>query len=363
MDKLINDPEGIHKILQSLFTRLPVVILSESRPLPVRVVGLKDSFRIVVTLPPGIPAEQNRRLFLIHNNHRFAAFCTVELHNPANGVELLFTSAIEVTIAQRTEKRIHVDASSGFQITLTNIINQYKVRKAIGFADKKIDGIVKKHTKLLKETYPLSNIFFSDKMDNRLRLMYNFDQPIYILDRYARSDGSGGFQFLAFSEYQKLIAVNNLESGIVSEISIMIRYKGYTPLGYVQILSEKELSIDDFNSANITANAISKEIIASGFFQESKEKCNVDNVSAQGVGFFHHQSIFFSRSFAVGETILFDISFSPESKGTFRAVIRNITNTDKMFRIGCEFFNLNEREENMIQTYVNSKDNSKENQS
>lgn len=301
MDKLINDPEGIHKILQSLFTRLPVVILSESRPLPVRVVGLKDSFRIVVTLPPGIPAEQNRRLFLIHNNHRFAAFCTVELHNPANGVELLFTSAIEVTIAQRTEKRIHVDASSGFQITLTNIINQYKVRKAIGFADKKIDGIVKKHAKLLKETYPLSNIFFSDKMDNRLRLMYNFDQPIYILDRYARSDGSGGFQFLAFSEYQKLIAVNNLESGIVSEISIMIRYKGYTPLGYVQILSEKELSIDDFNSANITANAISKEIIASGFFQESKEKCNVDNVSAQGVGFFHHQSIFFPEALRWGK--------------------------------------------------------------
>lgn len=354
MDKFINDAEGIHKILQSLFTRLPVVILVDNRPLPVRVAGLKDSFRIVVTLPPGTPNEQSRKLFLVHNNHRFAAFCTVELHNPSNSVELLLTSAIKVTIAQRTEKRVHIDSTS--QITLTNIINQYKVRKAVGFADKKIDGIVKKHAKLLKETYPLSSIFFSDKMDNRLRLMYNFDKPIYILDRYAKSDGSAGFQFLTFSEYQKLIAVNNLESGIVSEISIMIRYKGDTPLGYVQILSDKELSASDFNTANITANSISKEIIASGFFQESKEKCNVDNISMQGVGFFHHQSIFFSRSFAVGETILFDINFSAESKGTFRAVIRNITNTDKMFRIGCEFFNLNEREENMIQTYIDSKE-------
>lgn len=143
MDKLINDPEGIHKILQSLFTRLPVVILADNRPLPVRVAGLKDAFRIVVTFPLGTPSEQNRKLFLVHNNHRFAAFCTVELHNPANGVELLLTSAIQVTIAQRTENRVHIDSSSGFQISLTNIINQYKVRKAIGFADKKIDGIVK----------------------------------------------------------------------------------------------------------------------------------------------------------------------------------------------------------------------------
>lgn len=115
--------------------------------------------------------------------------------------------------------------------------------------------------------------------------MYNFDKPIYILDRYAKSDGSAGFQFLTFSEYQKLIAVNNLESGIVSEISIMIRYKGYTPLGYVQILSDKELSASDFNTANITANSISKEIIASGF-SRIQEKCNVDNISMQGVGFF-----------------------------------------------------------------------------
>ncbi|PJZ55811.1 PilZ domain-containing protein [Leptospira barantonii] len=357
MDKIINDPEGIHKILLSLFTRLPVVILVNNRPLPVRVVGLKDTVRIVVTLPPGTPAEQNRKLFLVHNNHRFAALFNVEMHNAANGVELLLATAIQVTVAQRTEERIHVDSSQvGSQITLTNIINQSNLRKTLGFADKKIDEIVKKHAKQMKETYPHSNIFFSDRMDNRLRLMYNFDQPIYVVDRNSKGDGSGGFQFLPFPEYQKLIAVNKLENGIISEISIMIRYKGYTPLGYVQVLADKELTTNDFNSANIAANAVSKEVIASGFFQESKERCNVDNISMQGVGFFHPQSIFFSRSFAVGETILFDLNLSAESKGTFRAVIRNINNTDKMFRIGCEFFNLNEREENMIQTYVDSKE-------
>ncbi|MCG6193912.1 PilZ domain-containing protein [Leptospira sp. FAT2] len=357
MDKIINDPEGIHKILQSLFTRLPVVILVDNRPLPVRVVGLKDAVRIVVTLPPGTPTEAHRKLFLVHNNHRFAALFTVEMHNPANGVELLLATAIQVTVAQRTEERIHVDASAnGSQISLTNIINQGNLRKTLGFADKKIDEIVKKHAKQLRETYPHSSVFFSDRMDNRLRLMYNFDQAIYVLDRNSRGDGSAGFQFLPFPEYQKLIAVNKLDPGIISEISIMIRYKGYTPLGYVQILSDKELGTNDFNAANIAANAVSKEVIASGFFQESKEKCNVDNISMQGVGFFHPQSIFFSRSFTVGETILFDLNLSAENKGTFRAVIRNINNTDKMFRIGCEFFNLNEREENMIQTYVDSKE-------
>ncbi|RHX84448.1 PilZ domain-containing protein [Leptospira stimsonii] len=356
MDKFINDPEGIHKILQSLFTRLPVAIIVGNRPLPVRVVGLKDAIRIVVTLPPGTGSEPNRKLYLVHNNHRFAANFAVEMHNPSNGVELLLATSIQVTTAQRTEERISVDSSSGFQSTLTNIINQGNIRKTLAFADKKIDEIIKKHAKLLREKYPNSTIFFSDRMDNRLRLMYNFDQSIYVLNRYSKGDGSGGFQFLPFPEYQKLISVNKLESGITSEVSIMIRYKGYTPLGYVQILSEKELNTNDFNAANISASAVAKDVIASGFFQESKEKCTVDNISLQGLGFFHPQSIFFSRSFTVGETILFDLTLSAENKGTFRAVIRNINNTDKMFRIGCEFFNLNEKEELMIQNYIDSKE-------
>ncbi|TGK31527.1 PilZ domain-containing protein [Leptospira gomenensis] len=356
MDKIINDPEAIHKILQSLFTKLPVAILVNGRPFPARVAGLKDAVRIVVTLPSGTEPEPSRTLFLIHNHHRFAANFKVEMHNPSNGVELLQANSIHVSTAQRAEQRIHVDPSANGKTSLTNIINQTNLRKTLGFADKKIDEIVKKHAKQLRDNYPFSGIFFSDRMDNRLRLMYNFDQPIFVSDRTSRGDGSGGPQFLPFSEYLKLISVNKLEARITSEISIMIRYKGYTPLGYIQILSEKELTTNDFNSANIAANAVSKEIIASGFFQESKEKCAVDNISLQGLGFFHPQSIFFSRSFTVGETILFDLNLDAERKGTFRAVIRNINNTDKTFRIGCEFFNLNEREENMIQTYVDSKE-------
>ncbi|WP_039947953.1 PilZ domain-containing protein [Leptospira fainei] len=353
MDKTVKEADALGKILQTLFTRLPVSVDIKGRSYPVKVVGIKDNLFLLVSVPGKPTNEKIRILFLTHNYHFFHGVFTVEARNESNGLELLRVQAVKVSEAKRAQGRIEFENANSEPIIIYNIINQQHLRKSLGFVDKSVDEIIQRHSKRIKESYNDSLVYFSDRMDNRLRIMYNFEQSIFIIDRHDRS--SGGVNFVPMEEYLKLISLNKIESRFVSEICVLIRYKNYTPLGYIQVLSEKPMNTEDYNKITLFSAAISRDVIGSGFFQESKEKCQVEDISRNGLGFFHQQSIFFSRSFAVGETLLFDLQLNKELKGTFRAVIRNIANTDKMFRVGCQFFNLNPREEEILNQFVDSK--------
>ncbi|TGK00859.1 PilZ domain-containing protein [Leptospira semungkisensis] len=352
MDKTVQETDALTKILQTLFARLPVSVEIKGRSYPAKVVGIKDGLYILAAIPGKSSGEKTRVLFLTHNNHFFHGIFTVTQRNPSNGLELLRIQAVKVTEAKRAQGRVDLEGGTGEPIFLSNIINQLHLRRSLGFIDKSVEGILQRHAKKMQETYPDSVVYFSDRMDNRLRIMYNFEQSIFVTNRLEKNTGGAGPNFVPIEEYLKLLALNKIESRFISEISVLIRYKNYTPLGYVQVLSERTLDAEDYNKITLFAAAISRDVIASGFFQESKEMCQAEDISRSGLGFFHPQSIFFSRSFAVGEILLFDLQLNKELKGTFRAVIRNITNTDKMFRIGCQFFNLNSREEEILNQFV-----------
>lgn len=354
MDRTVKETEALTKILQTLFARLPVSVEIKGRSYPAKIVGIKDGVYLLASLPGKSDGEKTRILFLTHNNHFFHGVFTVVQRNAGNGLELLRVQAVKVSEAKRAQGRVDLE-NGGEPIILTNIINQLHLRRSLGFIDKIVETILQKHSKKMKETYPDSLIYFSDRMDNRLRILYNFEQSIFVTNRLERSSGGAGQNFVPIEEYLKLLALNKIESRFVSEISVLIRYKNYTPLGYVQVLSDKPMDTEDYNKITLFAAAISRDVINSGFFQESKERCIAEDISRSGLGFFHAQSIFFSRSFAVGEILLFDLQMNQELRGTYRAVIRNITNTDKMFRIGLQFFNLNSKEEEMLNQFVDSR--------
>ncbi|TGK17233.1 PilZ domain-containing protein [Leptospira fluminis] len=353
MDKTVKEADALGKILQTLFARLPVSIDIKGRSYPVKIVGIKDSLYLLVSIPGKPSSEKTRILFLTHNFHFFHGVFTVTGRNANNGLELLRVQAVKVSEAKRSQRRVELESSESDPIIIHNVINQQHLRKSIGFVDKSVEEIIQRHAKKIKESYADSLVYLSDRMDNRLRIMYNFEQSIFVINRHERS--SGGSNFVPMEEYLKLISLNKIESRFVSEICVLIRYKNYTPLGYVQVLSEKSMDTEDYNNITLFSAAISRDVINSGFFQESKEKCIVEDISRMGLGFLHPQSIFFSRSFAVGETLLFDMQMNRELKGTFRGVIRSIVNTDRMFRVGCQFFNLNAREEQLLNQFVDSK--------
>ncbi len=80
----------------------------------------------------------------------------------------------------------------------------------------------------------------------------------------------------------------------------------------------------------------------------------------QGLSFLHPPTRMMNRSFTPGSTVIFDLQFSPSTRNSYRAVIKNIKPTEKLFRLGCQFHPSKAEEMKSLEDYLNSKSESKE---
>lgn len=348
MKKEIIDKEAVRKIVNQLFGKMPVFVRFYNKEFPVKIIGMKPQ-GLIVKLP--VKMDKGPRILSVtHNDHKFLGEFTF-LGGDETGNEILSAVKFSVEEAKREVARVVIpENTENRKLKIINIINQIDVTKAIGFTEKKIENLIQAVDAKLKEDYPESSVYFSARMDNRLRMMYNYDKPIYIVSKFESHTVPA--ECLPYDEYIKIIRLNKIGDQFMSEISVMVRYKGYIPFGYIQVLSETKLTPDDFNKINLLASTFSKGTIKAGIFHESKELCSVNDISLQGLNFMHPQSRFFSKSFGVGETIYFDLMLADVTKGTYRAIIRNIQNTEKDFRVGCQFFNLPKRETDILNEIV-----------
>jgi hypothetical protein len=348
LNKEIRDHAGMLKIIDLLFGRLPVYIIDNQREYPVKIVKLSPKGLVVINNRN--IAGKERVLTLVHNQVKFFAVFSY-LGGDNKGVEILHPICIRLKEANREKNRLSLDGKE-YRLKITNTINQLEIHKAQGFDDTKVEKVIQEFAARLKEKFTNVFIYFAPRLDNRLRLMTNYDKPIYIPDRKVASSVS--FMHFPYDEYVRLINVNKLPDKIISEISVAIKYKGYTPLGYVQILSDTPLPQLSFEAIQKVAEKISDEVINTKVFQESSEICEVKDLSATGLSFLHPQSKFFARTFGLGETILFDLIYPNGKKGSYRAVIKNIKNTEVMFRVGVQFYNLTNQDYQLIENFLQS---------
>jgi len=357
MNKEITDVNAINKIINQLFSAVPVYVKFFEAEYPIKIIMMREK-AVVVKLPVRMDSKE-RILSLTHNNYRFIGeFLLLGGDNLGN--EVLKPLKFRIEEAKRTEERVVIEHNDENDLTINNIMNHLAIGKAMGFSDKRVEAVVKSVQDTLSSKFPHSQLYLSARMDNRLRTMYNFDRSIFVPDRFDQRSVEPGF--LPFEEYVKILRLNSLEERFVSEISAMIKYKGYTPLGYIQVLSEERLDNKAFNTVNLLANTISKGLVSTGMFNESRGKCKVHDLSEQGMSFMHPQSKFFSKAFTVGETIFFDLFKGDELKGTYRAIIRNIKNTETMFRVGCQFYNINHKEAEFLAELVDKQIADEENE-
>lgn len=334
MYKEIVDKAAMFKVMNLLFGRIPVYIVDNNREYPIKVISFKEN-GLIISHNRKIESD-NRILSLTHNGTKFLTSLKY-LGGDAKGYEVLMPVKIILKEAKRQEDRLTLNGESK-KLRILNSLNQNEIHKAQGFDDENVDRIINQFTAKLKTKFDAASIYYSPRVDNRLRLMQNYDKPIFIPNR--REEKSVPRDFFPFEEYIRLIQVAKLEDRFISEISVPIKYKGYTPLGYVQVLGQNPLTNESFDAIKLVANTISKEIINTGIFQESKEVCEVNDLSTTGLSFLHPQSRFFSRSFSMGEIILFELVFPNDEKAIIRALIKNIKNMETNFRVGVEFYNL-----------------------
>ncbi|TGM43190.1 PilZ domain-containing protein [Leptospira levettii] len=347
MDKEIKDPEGILKVITALFGKLPAYIVNSEKEFPVKIIALKNK-ALIINTNLKFPTRE-RILTVVHNGSKFLAHFNLA-GGDGNGIEILTPVKIQIATASRQGTRVEASQIQTGMV-VTNIINVNDVSKAIGFDDKKVDAILLAYRTKLAKAFPLSSIFFAGRMDNRLRLMHHYDKDIFIVDRKEKSTASPAF--FPFDEYLRIFENSKIPDNYISEICVPIKYKGYVHLGYVQVLSEKPLEFEVYKQIQTFANAVSRDIINTGVFQESRDVCQVMDLSMGGISFIHAPSRSFSRSVTLNGTILFDLNLEAGKKVTIRGIIKNIRNQETNFRVGCQFYNLTEKDTETLEDFLN----------
>ncbi|EMY69869.1 PilZ domain-containing protein [Leptospira vanthielii] len=348
MDKEIKDPDGILKVITALFGKLPAYIIYSDKEFPVKIIALKNK-ALIINTNLKFP-NRDRILTVVHNGSKFLAHFIVA-GGDGNGIEILTPVKIQITTASRQGSRVEASQIQTGMV-VSNIINVNDVSKAIGFDDKKVDAILLAYRAKLTKAFPLSSIFFAGRMDNRLRLMHHYDKDIFIVDRKEKSSASA--DFFPFDEYLRIFDSSKIPDTYTSEICVPIKYKGYVHLGYVQVLAEKPLDFEIYKQIQNFSNAVSRDIISTGVFQESRDVCQVMDLSMGGISFIHAPSRSFSRSVTLNGTILFDLNLEEGKRVTIRGIIKNIRNQETNFRVGCQFYNLTEKDLEVLGVFLDA---------
>lgn len=347
MDKEINDIDAIIKVISALFGKLPVHIIHNGKEVSVKIIALKNQSLIISNQLQF--ANKARILTLVHNGSKFITQFLL-IGGDGNGIEVLQPIKISIVPATRQGNRVEVANAASSAMRVTNLINVLDVTKAIGFDDKKVDALLLSYRSKLSKLFPDSSIFFAGRADNRLRMMQHYDKAIFVIDRKNKSTANPAY--LPFDEYLRIFNTSKLPEHLISEIAVPIRYKGYVSMGYVQILSETSLDLEALERINVFSQAVARDIISTGVFQETKENCQVMDLSSGGISFLHAPTRAFSRNVTMNGTIIFDLIMTNEKRATFRGIIKNIRNLETNYRVGCQFYNTNPSNLEILEEYL-----------
>lgn len=352
MEKEILDKENILKIIQTLFVALPVNMIVEKKSVPVHIVAIKPQGLVISKIPERMDSSL-RILTLTNNGSLFIGQFTAV--GGDSQYEILQPLKMNVRLASRNRPRLEI--KNKFNVYITNIINISDISSSLIGDTFSIGNILKTHISKLKVKYEYANIVASDRLDNRARIMYNYNSPVFVPN--AKNESSVSDKFVPYKEYYMLTKGNKSDK-FVGDISVPIKYRNITPIGYVHIMHSEELTVDDFNTVSLTAAAVRRDLVSAEIFSEIKDHCELVDISYDGFAVIYPSNRSFSRIFTQGANILVDIVFTEEQKYTVRAVVRNIKSQEKDFRAGCQFYSQSPEEIQGIVDFLKAQNVSEE---
>lgn len=351
MDKVINDGIQIIDILKTLHRLVPFYLSVEGIKTQIKPISI-SRLGIFTPIPIHLISECDvvRKITLTYNNKKleFQFNSTPTKHRY---IEHFKPINLIISEASREDiDRIKVENDDDETLHLTQIINCNNIHKLLAFESAKIDSVIKKYQSLLHNKFSTAIITLTAKQDARLRLLNKHDKPIFIPN--ISENINPNFEFLSYEEYSKKIVMPGLiDDRFKSEICIVIKYKEYIPIGYLQVNHKDILPAPSFDFVKAITNRLSKELIDTGYFRESTEQCNIVDLSQNGLSFLFSQSTFFIKSFAIGEFLIFDLQIG-QKRISIKAVIRNIKNMESKFRMGVQFIDLNQEASSTISNYL-----------
>jgi hypothetical protein len=234
------------------------------------------------------------------------------------------------------------------KIIVSNIIGQNEIKNFQ--QDERLKNIIKSHSTRLVHLFHKYKIFIQEKQDERMKLMRQYEQPIFIPDlreKFSVPDG-----FVPHYGFAKLIKIDEIvKDGYVAEICIPIIFRNFTMIGYVQIQHKSVLDLNSYNLASFVSASIKKDISDFTNNFESKEKCNIVSINQAELNFIHPNNKIFNKIFANGEICIINI-LTIDIKLTVAIKIQKIEPTEKGFLISSVYHNMTLEQLELIEQII-----------
>lgn len=349
--KRINDPDQLRQIAERVFSRHPVQIQDKTGLYPVDISMVKNGILTLLHNQPDAPA---RLLVLNHHENKMFLECLV-VDKDANGNERVKPIRLHLKRLKRRQQRVQLKGRDNKVAWITEVIPMKTIPEFLSAYNRTRDALMNAYQEQLRIFYTHAEIVFRKtfRMDMRMRTMSNLNKAIFVPTRLNPNTIDSG-RFIPYEEYKKIIQYDHIPDTILSEITQPLSYKGIYMFGYMKVLSDRELTTEDYDKVKEISEDFQREVINQELLPRNMERSVVVDITANGVGFMHPHNPAVIRNFMPGEHIVFDIHLPQSETLTISGIIRNIKSLEKAHRIGVEFENLNMEHKAKLVTYIDS---------
>ncbi|MBL8022513.1 MAG: PilZ domain-containing protein [Leptospirales bacterium] len=335
----VNDPEQIRQIVERLFVRVPVTLMEKAGESPVSLLKYENQ---LIEISHDRPASNARILGVRQNDQLLYLECRVVQTN-SSGNELVQPVCLHLHRQVRREPRTEVPENATAPV-IKSFISIGMFSENLTQSNNTRDMLVKIYNDRIRKLFPEAGIVLRKtvRMDARMRLMNQNAKSIFAPSRsdptvwHDLPDESGA-RLVTFQEYEEIRNYDKLSENIVSEICVPLLYRDYYLYGYIQVLSDKELTAKQFMSIVTAGQTLEQEFEKRGCLPENKERCPILDINRSGVGLLHPPNSPVLKNFMAGQQVIFDMEFPGGSRDTLRGIIRNIRPLEKAYRIGIQF--------------------------
>ncbi|MCX7998819.1 MAG: hypothetical protein N3A69_07690, partial [Leptospiraceae bacterium] len=174
-----------------------------------------------------------------------------------------------------------------------------------------------------------------DKTDPRLRLLNDYKKCIFVPNKLEPECVPE--DFIPYDEYFQLMKTSAVPKNYLSEVCIPLKYKNIYCIGYLLAWHTKELDVNGFKFAEKIASSILKDIYYWNLAQEWIDRLEVAYLSKLGLEFYAPNSKNFTKHVKANTNLILDILQDKDYIISARAMVSNITPTEKHFQVGLEF--------------------------
>jgi hypothetical protein len=339
----ISDIQAIQKIIESSFFHVPVYMSYQNKHYQVKPIKMSPEGLIIRSI--GRTDKGPRQLFITNSGNLF--LFNFDYRGSKGDLEVLFPVNLHIEKAQRTAERIVLDS----KFFISNLVNQHEIARSISFDSLKINQVLANYANKVKGKIATLELYVNDRMDQRLRLLTDYEKPIFIPNRQIPESVTE--DFVPFKEYFSLMKTTKNIDKYVSEICVPLKYKNLIPFGYLVAWNTTPLDQNGLKLVEAIADSMVKDIMNLNLIGEWRDKSYVADISEEGFSFLQGNSKNFSKILSLGAVVVFDLFFEESRSYPFRAIVRNILPTETAFRVGCQFFLHEDKETHNLKEILN----------